>query len=57
MRKLLFAITLTLLMTVTVLADSGVPPVTDAPAPDLSWFDAILIVAIAIPNLLKSRAG
>jgi len=55
MRKLLYALTLTLLLTVNTLADvvdtasAGEPPTDDLAAV------VILIVAIAIPNLLKSR--
>jgi hypothetical protein len=62
MRKLLPALTLTLLLTVTTLADAaGTTSVTESAPTDLSastdsiLIDAILVVAIAIPNLLKSR--
>ena len=51
MKKLLSALTLTLLLTVSTLADTSA---TEAPATDLStMIDAVVVVAIAIPNLLK----
>jgi hypothetical protein len=54
MKKLLSALSLILLLTVNTLADDmGTLAVTE-PAADLSAL-AILIVAIAIPNLLKSK--
>ena len=57
MRKLLSALTLTLLLTVNTLADVGATTVTGPPPTDSSALvDVILVVAIAIPNLLKSAA-
>jgi hypothetical protein len=59
MRKLLSALTLTLLLTVNTLAAAVTPSVTEPPPADLSaWveviFDPILVLGIAIPNLLKT---
>jgi hypothetical protein len=54
MKKLLSALSLTLLLTPNILADDmGALAVTEPPA-HLSAL-VILIVAIAIPNLLKSK--
>lgn len=55
MRKLLTAITLTLLLTVTTLADVTDTSVTEQPPTDLSILVVIVVIAIAIPNLLKSK--
>lgn len=54
MKKLLSALTITLLLTVNTLADTvETLPVTDPPSADLIEIVTIWIVAIAIPNLLK----
>ena len=51
MKKLASALTLTLLLTVNTLANTTV---TEPPATDLSSIlEAVVVVAIAIPNLLK----
>jgi hypothetical protein len=58
MRKLMSALSLTLLLTVNTLADTADTPAATPPA-DTSTLVAIIIVvaSIAIPNLLKSRQG
>ena len=54
MRKLLYALTITLLLTVNTLADDiGTLTVTNPPPTNLSVVDTLVAVAIAIPNLLK----
>lgn len=51
MKKLVSALALTLLFTVNTLANTSV---SEPPGPDLSTIiDAVVVVAIAIPNLLK----
>ena len=54
MRKLLTAMTLCLLLAVNTLADAVDTSVTEPPPADLSTL-IVIVVAIAIPNLLKSR--
>ena len=50
------ALTLTLLLAVNALADTS-GTTTEPQLADLLLWEAIVIVAIAIPNLLKSRQG
>ena len=54
MRKLVSALTLTLLLTVTAFADD-VAASTEVPEDLSALMVVIVIAAIAIPNLLKSR--
>jgi hypothetical protein len=56
MRKLLSALTLTLLLTVNTVADTISPAATEPPPADITALVVIFLVAIAIPNLLKSGA-
>ena len=54
MRKLLSALILTLLVIGNALADDNTSA-SEPPSETSAWVEVIIVVAIAIPNLLKSR--